>query len=73
MNNFVLTIFKGSTTYYPLAGSSCKNPTFSPSALTYSVSLQQPAVWANSPLKITFVPDVMIDFIQLTFPAAWAN
>lgn len=66
---FLMTIYNGTSNY----SSICSSPSFTPSSLSYSLSLSRPTIWDISPLTVTFLPDVMIDSMVLTFPFPWTN
>ena len=71
---FPMTIFKGSSIYYPPStGSSSSTPTFTASTMTYSTQIQQGSIWATSPLTISLTPDTLLDTLNFNFPTSWTN
>ena len=71
---FAMTIYQGSTIYYPPAGgASVTPPSFSPSTMAYSTSLQTGSIWATSTLMITLTPDTLLDTLVLSLPSIWTN
>lgn len=75
VGEFYMTIYKGSTIYYPLGtGSSVSGPTFTPSTMSYTISLGTSTIWATSSLTITLTPNTIIDTLQFAFPSSmWTN
>ena len=71
---FAMTIFKGSTVYYPPStGPTSTIPTFIPSTIPYSTSVSTPSIWATSSLTLTLTPDTLIDTFNLNLPSLWVN
>jgi hypothetical protein len=74
VGTFEMTIYQGSTIYYPSAlGSSGGSLTFSPSTMAYSTSVQTGTIRATSTLIITLTPDTLIDTLSFSFPSTWTN
>lgn len=74
VGTFSVTIFKGSTIYYPPSGGATVNPpSFTASTMSYSTSLQTSSIWATSTLTLTLTPNTVIDTLILNLPSIWAN
>lgn len=74
---FAVTIYLGSTIYYPSPGtpsSTAFQSTLAAQAVTYSVQVMNPTIWGVSPLKFTITPNNIIDTIRIRFPSgAWTG
>lgn len=74
---FAVTIYLGSTIYYPSPGvpsSTTFQSTLSAQAVTYTVQVMNPTIWGVSPLKLTITPNNVIDTIRIRFPSgAWTG
>lgn len=71
---FIMTIYQGSTIYYPTgAGSSVSTPTFTVSYMPFSTQVFTSSIWETSVLRITVTPNTLIDTMQLNFPSVWIN
>lgn len=77
LGSFAVTIYLGSSISYPSAGtpsSTSFKSTLSAQAVTYTVQVMNPTIWAVSPLKLMITPNNVIDTIRIKFPStAWTG
>lgn len=71
---FAVTIYLGTTIYYPSAGtpsSTTFQSTLSAQAVTYTIQVLNPTIWGVSPIKFTITPNNVIDTIRIRFPTTF--